>query len=45
MNGEELYEKYAAFHADVNNCEVDSWNDLDSTEQAAWNYIATITSK
>lgn len=44
MNGEELYQKWVEFHE--SRCIfIDPWDQLDSVDQAAWNYIATITSK
>lgn len=42
MSGRELYEAYAAFHAERNNCSIDSWDDLPSYEQAAWEHIANL---
>lgn len=39
-NGRELYEIYAFFQLDRNNCSVDDWDNLAMEDQAAWEAVA-----
>lgn len=38
--GKTLYDAYAKYQSDVNNCSVDSWENLDPREQDAWTAAA-----
>lgn len=40
MNGQELYIIYQNKMAEINNCEVDDWIDLESGDRKAWNAMA-----
>lgn len=40
MNGQDLYNLYAEITLEIENCEVDSWDDLSDDNQQTWNRLA-----
>lgn len=42
MTGEQLYALYHHGEKELNNCNVDTWEELDDRSKAVWNYMAEV---
>lgn len=42
MTGQELYERYAQLHLELNNCEMYGWNHIDAEDRKVWNALAAV---
>ena len=40
MDGQELYEEYARLSIEIQNCEVEPWDNLDESDQRLWDALA-----
>jgi hypothetical protein len=40
MNGQDLYQIYVDKQLELNNCQVDEWDQLDLNERKAWDAVA-----
>jgi hypothetical protein len=42
MNGKQLYEAFVRIQLELNNCTIDTWDELEEADREAWRILSDI---